>query len=93
MSETYQSKRERWHRMKEALPADLRPHVALRNVEAVSSLPPKAQTRLTEAVRASFSPLFRFDAGKGLLPTGNRPMRTGFRASDLGLSESMFQVK
>ena len=59
MSETYQSKRERWQRMKEALPADLRPHVALRNVEAVSSLPPKAQTRLTEAIQADLKRLPR----------------------------------
>jgi hypothetical protein len=41
------------------LPADLRPHVALRNVEAVSNLPPKAQTRLTEAVRAGLKRLPR----------------------------------
>ncbi len=45
------------------------------------------------AGRPSFSPLFRFDAGHGLLSTGNRPMRTGFRATDLGLSEAMFQVR
>jgi hypothetical protein len=57
MSETYQSKRERWQRMKAALPADLRPHVALRNVEAVSSLEPKAQARLTEAVQAGLKRL------------------------------------
>lgn len=44
------------------------------------------------AGRPSFSPLFRFDAGRGLLFTGNRPMRTGFRASDLGLPESIFKV-
>jgi hypothetical protein len=44
------------------------------------------------AGRPSFSPLFRFDAGRGLLSTGNRPMRTGFRASDLGLPESIFKV-
>jgi Flp pilus assembly CpaF family ATPase len=44
------------------------------------------------AGRPSFSPLFRFDAGRGLLSTGNRPMRTGFRASDLGLPESIFKI-
>jgi len=38
------------------------------------------------------SPLFRFEPGKGLLPTGNRPMRPGFRASDLNLPESFFKV-
>jgi len=43
------------------------------------------------AGRPSFSPLFRFESGKGLLPTGNRPMRPGFRASDLNLSESIFK--
>ncbi len=50
-----------------------------------------AQVVERSAGRPSFSPLFRFEAGKGLLPTGNRPMRTGFRASDLGLDESMFR--
>ncbi|MBI3175219.1 MAG: type II/IV secretion system ATPase subunit [Chloroflexi bacterium] len=43
------------------------------------------------AARPSFSPLFRFEAGRGLLLTGNRPMRAGFRAADLGLSEVMFK--
>ena len=59
MSETYQSKRERWQRMKEALPTDLRPHVSLRNVEAVSALSPKAQARLAEAIRAGLKRLPR----------------------------------
>ncbi len=59
MSETYQSKRERWQRMQEALPADLRPHVSLRNVEAVSALSPKAQARLAEAIRAGLKRLPR----------------------------------
>ena len=44
------------------------------------------------AARPSFSPLFRYEPGKGLLPTGNRPMRTGFRASDLNLPESFFKA-
>lgn len=43
------------------------------------------------AGRPSFSPLFRFEPGRGLVSTGNRPMRPGFRASDLNLSESMFK--
>ncbi len=43
------------------------------------------------AARPSFSPLFRYEQGKGLLPTGNRPMRPGFRASDLNLPEAMFK--
>jgi type IV secretory pathway ATPase VirB11/archaellum biosynthesis ATPase len=43
------------------------------------------------AARPSFSPLFRFEAGRGLLPTGNRPMRAGFRATDLNISESIFK--
>ncbi len=59
MSETYQSKRERWQRMQEALPADLRPHVSLRNVEAVAGLSPQAQTRLTEAIQAGLKRLPR----------------------------------
>jgi Flp pilus assembly CpaF family ATPase len=44
------------------------------------------------AGRPSFSPLFRFDPAKGLVPTGNRPMRPGFRASDLDLPESYFRL-
>ena len=32
------------------------------------------------ASRPSFSPLFRFEMAKGLVPTGKRSMRTGFRA-------------
>jgi hypothetical protein len=59
MSETYQSKRERWQRMLGNLPADLRPHVSLRNVEAVSALSPKAQARLAEAIRAGLKRLPR----------------------------------
>jgi len=43
------------------------------------------------AARPSFSPLFRYEQGKGLIPTGNRPMRPGFRAADLNLPESMFK--
>ncbi|MBI5295079.1 MAG: type II/IV secretion system ATPase subunit [Chloroflexi bacterium] len=43
------------------------------------------------AARPSFSPLFRFEVGRGLLPTGNRPMRAGFRATDLNISESIFK--
>jgi Flp pilus assembly CpaF family ATPase len=43
------------------------------------------------AGRPSFSPLFRFDPTKGLVPTGNRPMRPGFRASDLDLPENYFR--
>jgi Flp pilus assembly CpaF family ATPase len=45
------------------------------------------------AARPSFSPIFRFSAERGLQPTGNRPMRAGFRASDLGLNEGLFQVR
>ncbi|NWG08668.1 MAG: hypothetical protein HXY35_18470, partial [Chloroflexi bacterium] len=43
------------------------------------------------AARPSFSPLFKFEPGKGLIPTGNRPMRPGFRATDLNISESIFK--
>jgi len=43
------------------------------------------------AARPAFSPLFRFDAGRGeLLPTGNRPMRAGFQAQELNLAEALF---
>jgi len=43
------------------------------------------------AGRPAFSPLFRFDtATNALLPTGNRPMRAGFKANDLGLPEALF---
>lgn len=52
MSETYQSKRERWQRMLEALPVGLQKHISLRNVEAVAGLTPEAQERLTEAIQA-----------------------------------------
>ena len=45
------------------------------------------------AARPSFSPLFRFNPERGLQPTGNRPMRTGFRANDLGLNEGLFRVR
>jgi F0F1-type ATP synthase delta subunit len=59
MSETYQSKRERWQRMLGNLPAALRQHVSLRNVEAVSALSPKAQARLVEAIQAGLKRLPR----------------------------------
>lgn len=59
MSETYQSKRERRQRMLEALPADLREHVSLRNVEAVAALSPQAQMRLLEAIQAGLTRLSR----------------------------------
>jgi hypothetical protein len=59
MSETYQSKRERRQRILAALPAELRPHVSLRNVEAVNALTPRAQIRLTEAVQAGLKRLPR----------------------------------
>lgn len=52
MSETYQSKRERWQRMLESLPEGLREHVSLRNVEAVAALTSQAQERLAEAIQA-----------------------------------------
>lgn len=52
MSETYQSKRERWQRLLETLPENLREHVSLRNVEAVASLTAGAQQRLAEAMGA-----------------------------------------
>ena len=43
------------------------------------------------AGRPAFSSLFQFDMEKGtLLPTGNRPIRPGFRAHELNLPETMF---
>jgi hypothetical protein len=59
MSETYQSKRERWQRLLETLPAGLREQVSLRNVEAVAALPPQAQERLAEAIQAGLKRLPR----------------------------------
>ena len=59
MSETYQSKRERWQRMLESLPIDLREHVSLRNVEAVASLTSQAQARLVEALHSGLKRLPR----------------------------------
>jgi Flp pilus assembly CpaF family ATPase len=43
------------------------------------------------AARPSFSPLFRYEVGRGLIATGNRPMRPGFRAADLNLPDSFFR--
>lgn len=59
MSETYQSKQERRRRLREGLPAGLREHVSLRNVEAVAVLPLQAQARLLEAVQAGMKRLPR----------------------------------
>jgi Flp pilus assembly CpaF family ATPase len=42
------------------------------------------------AARPSFSPLFRYKVAEGLVSTGNRPMRPGFRAADLNLPDSIF---
>ncbi len=59
MSESYQSKQERRQRLLESLPADLRPHVSVRNIEAVAALSPQAQMRLLEAVQAGLKRLPR----------------------------------
>ena len=59
MSEKYQSKRERWRRVLESLPIDLREHVSLRNVEAVASLTSQAQARLVEALHSGLKRLPR----------------------------------
>ena len=45
------------------------------------------------AGRPSFTPLFRRSPGANLAPTGNRPVRPGFRTDDLGLAESMFHAR
>jgi hypothetical protein len=52
MSETYRSKQERWQRLLESLPAGLRPHVSVRNIEAVAALSKQAQAHLLEAIQA-----------------------------------------
>ncbi|MBI5963636.1 MAG: hypothetical protein HY863_09200 [Chloroflexi bacterium] len=59
MSETYQSKRERRQRVLGSLPAELRKHISLRNVEAVAALSPQAQDRLMEAFQAGLKQLSR----------------------------------
>ena len=59
MSETYRSKRERWQRLLESLPADLREHVSIRNVDAVASLTSQAQQRLAEAIQSGLKRLPR----------------------------------
>jgi hypothetical protein len=59
MSETYQSKRERWQRLLESLPVALREHISLRNVETVAALTLQAQERLLEAVQAGLKRLPR----------------------------------
>lgn len=59
MSETYQSKQERRQRLLESLPAELRPHVSVRNIEAVAALASQAQARLLEALQAGLKRLPR----------------------------------
>ncbi len=44
------------------------------------------------AKRPAITPLFRFQPeSNGLQPTGNRPMRPGFRTHEIGVPESFFQ--
>ena len=59
MTENYQAKRERWQRLLASLPAGLREHVSLRNVESVAALTPQAQQRLLEAIQAGLKRLPR----------------------------------
>jgi hypothetical protein len=59
MSETYQSKQERRQRLLESLPVSLRPHVSVRNIEAVAALSALAQARLLEAIQAGLKRLPR----------------------------------
>ena len=59
MSETYQSKQERRQRLLESLPEALRPHVSVRNIEAVAGLSSQAQARLLEAIQAGLKRLPR----------------------------------
>ena len=59
MSENYASKRERWQKLLDALPENLRGHISLRNVEAVSALSPQAQGTLAQAIQAGLKRLPR----------------------------------
>jgi hypothetical protein len=59
MSENYASKRERWQKLLDALPANLRGHVSLRNVESVSALSRQAQETLAQAIQAGLKRLPR----------------------------------
>ncbi len=59
MTETYASKRERWQKLLDALPANLRGHISLRNIEAVSRLTPQAQETLAQAIQAGLKRLPR----------------------------------
>lgn len=59
MSETYRSKQERRQRLMESLPEGLRPHVSIRNIEAVAALSSQAQARLLEAIQAGLKRLPR----------------------------------
>lgn len=59
MSESYQSKQERRQRLLESLPVDLRPHVSVRNIEAVAALSTQAQSRLLEAIQSGLKRLPR----------------------------------
>jgi len=82
MSETYQSKRERWQRLLEALPPGLREHVSLRNVEAVVALAPQAQERLIKAIEAGLKRLpraleqLKLDANTSIADLLNPPAST-----------------
>ena len=45
------------------------------------------------AKRPAITPIFRFSADANqLLSTGNRPMRLGFKAQEIGVPESYFQT-
>ncbi|MCL4528169.1 MAG: hypothetical protein M1282_02005 [Chloroflexi bacterium] len=59
MSESYQSKQERRQRLSESLPEGLRPHVSVRNIEAVAALSTQAQNNLLEAIQAGLKRLPR----------------------------------
>ena len=43
------------------------------------------------AARPTFNSLFKFEDGQGLVASGNQPMRFGFKAHDLQLSEDLFR--
>jgi hypothetical protein len=59
MTENYASKRERWQKQLNALPAALRGQVSLRNIETVSALAPQAQETLALALQSGLKHLPR----------------------------------
>jgi Flp pilus assembly CpaF family ATPase len=66
-----------------------RSHQAGQIVREIAEVSPVVERA---AARPTFTSLFRYEQGRGLVPTGNRPMRPSFRAADLNLPESYFRL-